>query len=229
MKKPLLRTASCLAILLIAGIAIADEFYPISSVSSSTEGNDLWAVSNLIQGPGVGIDANEPHDKILTGADGNWVTADNAGFPADYIELVGKPVISLDLGEDRLLSEISIWGYAGGNTNGVSEFSLTFATEAEGVGGGTASAGPFFTSGDLAAGTNDDTAQQSFALTPVTARYIELTAEDNFFVAPGDGSAGGLPGGDRVGLGEIAFAIPEPSSILIFLTALAGLVGCRRR
>ena len=55
-------------------------------------------------------------------------------------------------------------------------------------------------------------------------------AEDNFFVAPGDGSAGGAPGGDRVGLGEIAFqVVPEPSSVLLLITAVVGLLGLRRR
>ena len=142
---------------------------------------------------------------------------------------VGIPVISLDLGEDRLLSEISVWGYASSNTNGVSEFSLNFATGAEGAGGGSATAGPFFTTGDLTTGANDDTARQSFALSPVTARYVEFVATDNFFVAPGDGSGGENPGGDRVGLGEIAFAIPEPASIIMLLSALAALIGFRRR
>ena len=38
----------------------------------------------------------------------------------------------------------------------------------------------------------------------VAARFVEFTARDNFFVAPGDGET---PGGDRVGLGEIAFPV----------------------
>ncbi len=32
---------------------------------------------------------------------------------------------------------------------------------------------------------------------------------DNYFEAPGDGSGGEIPGGDRVGLGEVAFEIIE--------------------
>ena len=61
MKKLIALTIFCLAIMLVAQ-ASAEEFYPISSVASSTA-NDLWPASNLIQGPGVGFDANEPHDK----------------------------------------------------------------------------------------------------------------------------------------------------------------------
>ena len=85
----------CAAALLITlGLttsAHATDFLPISSVSSSTEETDLWPVSNLIQGPGVGIDASAPHDKILTDAAGNWVTADPGGFPSDYIAEAGAP------------------------------------------------------------------------------------------------------------------------------------------
>ena len=57
---------------LVGSTAFAADFYPITSVSSSTEANDLWPVSNLIQGPGVGFDAAEPHDKTSSDAAGNW-------------------------------------------------------------------------------------------------------------------------------------------------------------
>ena len=214
MKKLLALATSGLALTLIAQTVSAADFHPISSISSSTEANDLWAVSNLIQGPGVGFDAAEPHDKLVGGADGNWVTADDAGFPADYIEAVGMPVLSIDLGEDRPLNEISVWGYASTNTNGVAEFSLKFSSEAEGAGAGSATAGPFLTAGDLTTGDNNDTSRQSFSFADVTARYVEFTVLDNFFVAPGDGSTGGLPGGDRAGLGEIAFAVPVANAAI---------------
>lgn len=204
-------------------------FYPISDISSSTAATDLWQVSNLIQGPGIGFDAAEPHDKLLGGASGNWVTA-AAGFPADYIEILGMPVLTIDLGQDVALSEISIWGYASTNANGVSEFSLQFATEAEGSGGFGNSIGfnpSFFP-------TNDDTVRQAFPFgQTVTARWVEFTAVDNFFFPPGDGSGGETPGGDRVGLGEIAFAepspIPEPSTLILIGTGLVGLAAYSRK
>lgn len=218
----------------LIGMAVASHaasFYPISAVSSSTSANDLWPASNLIQGPGVGYDAAEPHNKISAGSEGNWVTADPGGFPSDYIAAAGTPILSFDLGSDVLLNEISVWGYSSGNTNGVAEFSLKFSTEDEGAGNGSILGGPYMTLGDLATGANDDTLRQSFSFTPVTARYVEVTALDNFFVAPGDGSTGGLPGGDRVGWGEVAFAIPipEPSVSLLGLFGLAGLALRRRR
>ncbi len=216
---------------ILGSSAFAADFYPISSVDSSTGANDLWPASNLIQGPGVGFDVAEPHDKTLGAADGNWVTADDAGFPADYIEQVGMPVLTFDLGSDVPLNEISAWGYSSGNSNGVSEFTLSFATDAEGAGNGSVAAGPFVMAGDRAVGSNDDTMRQSFGFDLVTARYVDMTVTDNFFVAPGDGSNDTVPGGDRVGLGEVAFElVPEPSSgLLLLLGCLAMLLRRRRR
>ena len=134
-------------------------------------------------------------------------------------------MLTFDLGSDVTLSEISAWGYSSGNTNGVSEFSLRFATDAEGTGGfGTSvTFNPTYTL------TNDDTTRQSnpFSET-VVARYVEFTASDNFFMPPGDGSAGELAGGDRVGLGEVAFAIPEPGSLALMLFAMGGIAFRRR-
>ena len=122
-----------LAALMTAPV-LAVDFYPISSITASTAASDLYPASNLIQGPGVGFDANAPNDKILGGAEGNWVT-DACGFPCDYIETTGQPTLLFDLGQDVALSEISIWGYSSSNANGVSDYSLRFATDADGAGG----------------------------------------------------------------------------------------------
>jgi|GEM_PF-3525379 len=224
MRTNLLRV--CLLLPLCCGIANAQQFPfyewpdPEESVKVTTQETDLWPVSNMIQGPGVGFDENEPNDQPGGGADTRWVTAADAGFPADYIEEVTQPVLQFDLGEDRELKEISVWGYSSGNSNGTSQFSLRFATDAEGSAG---------LEGSIDYGTSiaynptfeifSDPAPQQYKLFSevVTARYVELTNLDNFFIAPGDGSAPTeefperllpvLPGGDRVGLGEVAFMI----------------------
>ena len=223
------RTVSAVAVLALAVATTTTcgaTFHPISSVDTSTSGSDLWPMSNLIQGSGVGFDATAPHDKLAGGADGNWVTDAPGGFPSDYIAVVGKPVITLDLGADRLLSEISVWGYQSTNANGVSSFSLRFATDADGAGafGVSIAYKPGFFP------VNDDIARQGFQFSQnVTARHVEFTAEDNFFIAPGDGSGGEAPGGDRVGLGEIAFEIiPEPATLSL-LVAIGSLMLLRRK
>jgi hypothetical protein len=194
--------------------------YTIDSISSSTQATDLFPANNLIQGPGVGFDASESHDKTNSNSFvGNWVTDTPGGLPADYIAVAGMPVLTIDLGLDRMLSEISVWGYVATNANGISEFSLRFATEAEGLGGFGTSIGfnpTYFL-------TNDDLLRQSFLFgQTISARFVEFKAVDNFFILPGDGSGGETPGGDRVGLGEIAFAtVPEPAILGLMTIGLA--------
>jgi hypothetical protein len=217
---------------LLAFTANAATFYPISSVTSSTSATDLWPASNLIQGPGVGFDAAEPHTQFGSGPTHRWVTDAPGGFPSDYIAVAGAPVITLDMGADVSLSEISVWGYTATNANGVSAFSLRFATSAGGIPslGTSITYNPSFGGPPPTGLPNDDINRMSFSFSQtVNARYVEFTATDNWFVAPGDGSGGEIPGGDRVGIGEIAFAvIPEPSSALLGLLGLA-LVRRRRR
>ncbi len=207
------------ATLSLAQSSRALDFFPITSITSSTAVDDLFPVINLISGPGVGFDAAAPHNQIITSGEASlWVTA-AYGFPRDYIEMDGTPVLTIDLGQDRPLNAISTWGYSDGNSNGVSEFALRFATSAEGIGGfGTSiTYNPTFNMQVPTAPIQNNIFSET-----VTARYIEFTATDNWFTPPGDGSTGGLPGGDRVGLGEIAF--PSNLSTLIGDVNLDGVV-----
>lgn len=222
----------CCAVALVswAGNARAvDTFYEISGITSSTQGSDLFAVGNLIHGPGVGFDANAPYNQITNDfAAARWVTAAPFGFPSDYIALGGTPVMTIDLGENRLLGEISTWGYTTSNANGVSLFSLRFATDAEGPGafGTSITYNPAFEM-DI-----NDLPRQSFPFDRlVSARWVEFTALDNYYFGNGQGEPGHPPGGDRVGMGEIAFQvpIPEPSSFVLAGLGLASLVVLRRR
>ena len=200
----------------------ASDFY--SGVASTVaQSSEFYAGSNLTQGSGSGFDAAEPHNQLGGGGGGyTWVTNASGN---DYYDAGGgigpTPIILFDLGSDVLLSEISTWGYADSNANGASDFSLRFATSAQGLGGfgATIADQTGFVAG-FAYGLRDSNP----LTTNVTARYVEMTITDNYF-----GSApGGQPGGDRVGLGEVAFAqIPEPSSLA--LVGLAGLGLLRRR
>lgn len=192
---------SILLVFLSLGLSAAD-FHPISSISSSTSGSDLYLVNNLIQGPGSGFEATEPHNSIGGGSTSTWVTnAPNGG--GDYFANgVADPVLIIDLGADRGLSEISTWGYANSNTNGGREFSLRFATSTEGTGGfrNSITYSPSFQAAFSATTRDSNSFSQN-----VTARYVELTFTDNW-----RNGQGGTPGGDRVGLGEIAFEDTVP-------------------
>ncbi len=189
-----------------------DEFESVEVFYPDDIGGEYWPASNLIQGPGYGFEEDEPYDKIGSGAEANWVTTADCGYPADYIECVGMPVIQLDLGADVLLDEISTWGYEDGNTNGAREFELLFATSAEGTAGFGSSItyNPTF----LVEEFDEFMAfeRRSFEFDQqVTAQYVQMTITDNYFDDPGDGTGenGWGPGGDRVGMGEIAFRIPD--------------------
>lgn len=172
----------------------AASFYTISGVTSDTSSTDFFPASRLIEGAGVGFDASAPHN-LTSGL--TWVTNAPNGGTGDYFSPTPTPSPRLvfDLGANKALSEISIWGYADTNGNGASQVSLRFATEADGTGGfgTTVTYNPTFNP------TLPVTPRQSFGFNaPLVARYVELTPEDNFFESS--------PGGDRVGLGEIAFA-----------------------
>lgn len=176
----------------------AVDFYPITSVTSSTSAMDFFLVDNLIEGPGLGFDINEPHDRAsgLT-----WVTNAPNGGAGDYFAPLPDPapVLVFDLGSDVPLGEISFWGYADTNANGANQFSIRFATDAE----GNAAFGTSITYNPTFNPTQPATPRQSFPFTEtVVARYVELTPLDNFFgINP--------PGGDRVGLGEVAFEMAQ--------------------
>ena len=203
-----------------ASLASAATFHTPVSITA-TNSVAYFAVANLHQGPSVGYSASAPHDGAIPGAL-TWVTDAPGGFPSDYIAQVGMPILVIDLGSDLFLTEISTWGYTTSNANGASAFNLRFATGAEGTGGFGSS---IPNQGGFTAAFSDVT-RDSHTLTPLTARFVEMTITDNYY------SGGGLgppAGGDRVGLGEIAFeAIPEPSTALLGGVALLGLLRRRR-
>ena len=190
----------CVLLLLAASLAgSAAEFHtPVSITSPNTTA--YYPLARLFQGPGVGYSATVPHDAI-TGAAQTWVTTQPNGSGDFYANNQPAPILRIDLGEDRALREISTWGYAETTTNGVRTFDLRFATAAEGPSGfGNSIPNQTGFTANMSA-----TARHSHPLVPVMARYVEFTATDNW-----RGLAGSTPGGDRVGLGEIAFENTGP-------------------
>ncbi|MDA7868653.1 hypothetical protein N9B47_00835 [bacterium] len=194
------------------GLASGATFYPIAGVTSDTAGTDFFPANRLIEGAGVGFDAAEPHNRTSTQT---WVTNAPNGGSGDYFGPTPTPAPRLvfDLGSPVLLNEISLWGYANDNGNGLISADLRFSDTT------TFTGAPVSISGI----TQPVTPRQSFSFADVTAQYVELVPTDNLFgIAP--------PGGDRVGLGEVAFAvpIPEASSAVLALLGLAGLARRRR-
>lgn len=217
MKKTLLVTTLFAGAALSANAAI---FYNISGVTSNTV--DFFPLAQLIAGSGAGYDASAPHDQAAGTADARtWVTNDPNG-PGDYFGAAAAPVIIFDLGSDVLLTEISTWNYDTGNTNGAKDFSLRFATSSEGTGG----FGTSITYNPSFEAAFDPTPRDSNVFgQSVTAQYVEMTITDNW-----GGFQGALAGGDRVGLGEVAFEqVPEPSSALLAFSAGSLMLLRRKR
>ncbi len=180
------------------------DFLTITNVATPNmiEGNPGGnPLTNIIEGAGLGYDINEPHIRL----GGTWYTDAPGGFPSDYIvSNPGDEIIILDLGEDRTLYELSYWGYADTNGNGMRDFEVRFATDAEGgddAGLGDESFGSSITDNFLFNALNDQTTRQSFGFgKAITARYVEVKALTNYFNI--------VVGGDRLGIGEISFAQP---------------------
>lgn len=205
--RKIIRIPSLLYVLLTAvpNWCAASTFYTPVSVTSPNS-VEFYPITRLYQGPGVGYAVSPPHDGF---AAQTWVTNDPGGYPSDYLAIRPAPVLIIDLGQDRYLTEISTWGYTTGNDNGVKTFTLRFASAAQGTAGFGATIpnqGPFNCA-------KSDITRDSHPLTPATARYVEFTCTDNYYT--GTGGAGG----DRVGLGEIAFEyMPAPTMVKIEAT-----------
>jgi hypothetical protein len=182
------------------------EFLPISAYAHNMLGENPGGDGEMIGGPGVGFDAEEPHDKL--GGGDNWYTNAQGGFPSDYISVhEGPEYIWFDLGADVTLDEISYWGYANTNSNGMREFKLSFATDAEGGEAvlGDESYGTSITANPSFTAVQEETPRQSFEFPEVvTARYVRLEALSTFYNQPGAGA-----GGDRLGIGDIAFQVSD--------------------
>lgn len=187
----------------LATVSPALNFLPVTDIATPNmiEGNPGGnGLTRVIEGLGAGFDANEPHTRLGT----TWYTDAPGGFPSDYIvSNPGDEIIILDLGQDRPLYELSYWGYSDTNGNGMRDFEVRFATNAEGgaEGLGDEEFGTSISDSFLFNALNDQTNRQSFGFGKgITARYVEIKALTNYFDI--------VIGGDRLGVGEISFAEP---------------------
>ncbi|MEM9315863.1 MAG: hypothetical protein AAGA95_14645, partial [Pseudomonadota bacterium] len=167
------------------------------------EGSELFPVENLINGSGLDAEQFGRHQGREFE---NWVT--DAAFPDYFSAGLPAPVLLFDLGEDVELNGMLLWNYTFGSTDGnpqgnaAQDIRLQFATDAQGASG--INEDPAFAE-DLRAGPpepglqpNNFRERHPFSR-PVTARYVRMTILSNY------ADAEGFSGGDRVGLGELAF------------------------
>ena len=157
----------------------------------------------------------------------SWVS--NAASP-DYFAVNPAPVFIWDLGADVPVSNIILWQYQNNGGNGTNignqtqNFTIRLNTAAEGTATFAGSATNLSMQNNLQTGSPSPA--QSFSLGGTTARYVQLTITDNYYLAGGT-----TGGGDRIGLGEIRFnsePVPEPGTLGLMAMAAAAIRRRRR-
>jgi len=191
-------------------------FLPVAATSSVP-------VTNPFRGQTFDLTISPPN----VGSKDVWFLSDEHDEDGDgkYDFADAAPVLTLDLGQDMRISELTIWNYPGMYDlwgSPVTSFELTFATEADGsIGSSSITYNPTFsfTPEDTFRPEEEDgrTTQnvgKVFVLErPLTFRYMAIKLTDNFYgLVRSDGATfteGGSFGGTRVGIGEVIFGYDE--------------------
>jgi hypothetical protein len=209
---------------------------------SLTDADQFYSADHIIDGSGLSSQPNtgDPLPDTWTHAWGNpagesWVTGDPGGFPADWFLASGTiPAFVLDLGQNSLLNTVHLWAYSGGpgatgnyQGNSAKTLELRFNTAAEGDAVFVKQPVTVNMDHGLISETpvGSPMPRQDFDVGAQTARYVEMRITDNWYVAPGDGTGQDehghfVRGGDRVGLGEVRFSIPEPGTCALLAGGL---------
>ena len=185
--------------LFTAAPTYAVEFYPIVGITTNTV-DDLQPVGRLIQGAGVGFDAAEPHLRLegIAGFDG-WVS-DASPPGTNYFNEKEDPVFVCDLGEDRVLTDISFWEITEWGQDRVAICGLRFATDSEGQEKFTTPNTQTYQIVFPFGGGGLKRQSYTFRKERV-ARFVEITCVANYgTLSPGS------PVAERAALAEIAFA-----------------------
>ena len=163
-------------------------------------GPGAFRVGNLIDGSGLDptISLKDIHQaKHADFSGGNAFTTHPRGRDYFGSPPVGEPpVMVFQLGDVLQLTDIVIWGYANGRFNGNEARSLTleFSTD-----GGKSYSEPLALTRKLTGNACEVLSLGGKR----SADFVRMTLTDNF------AGTSGVPGGDRVGLGEVRFINPE--------------------
>lgn len=185
----------------------------IPSASLSIQSNSMGASTgfsdtNMINGSGLAsYAASSPHAAL---ASNSWFSANG--------NVTGN--IVFDLGAVNTIDAFHLWNESTGGIQRVVQMQIeTSFLPASGFSFTSLGAGPLNVVTPAPAGQVDPIAAATFSFTPVSARYVRLTIVAN----------GGSTG--FTGIREVAFDLPEPSTLLLSGSGVAVLtiLGRRRR
>ncbi len=205
------------SLFVLTGMANAEIIVPMIVSEANTNPYSTATTDKLTDNSGMtpAVNAGDSLAPALaaihanTGVFDSWVT--NASAP-DYFAASQPPVIVWDLtaGGDKLVGTAILWQYQndGGGDNRVGNHARTielrFNTEAE---GSAVFSGPATTITMRPVLTGEQNAAQDFDLASQTCRYVQMTVTDNHYGDPDGFGVHVTVGGDRVGLGEVRFAV----------------------
>lgn len=202
--------------------ANATFIYPTAG-SNIGGGGAFFPVSNLFIAGDITPAATGTHPMNLDASTQSWVTTDNG---SDYFAAGTAPILRFTLSSATALDAIYLWPYGGGTGsstfqgNSAKTFNLTYrdaGLSSLGTVTGLTINPPFF--------PGSAAPRQTIAISaPALTAFVDMTITDNYFGEPGSA------GGDRVGLGQVAFnAVPEPTGLTLFILGTIGMLRMVRR
>jgi hypothetical protein len=190
----------------------------------------LITATSVTDNNGVGEAAASQASDGYTGDDHKWYTIAPNASGDFFAAATATPVLTFDLGANRSVNALALWNY-NISGNGAKNFSVAYSTDNVNF----SNIGNFTTAVPSVARLGEDANTKYVAVrspipeedfsfgSAVSARYFQVTFTDNWCGGTCQDSSACI-GGDRVGIHEIQFnSVPEPSTVVLFVTGLIGL------